>query len=569
MTHLTLRLAMRRSFLIASSHSSPPPPGGLSLAKRNELRACPRRPPPLEDVVCMLGRGSDRHLSGLELDYSDLTTDQVLPVDVLVVYVSTIERRNGLRSFLLHTAPIRFAEAAFRRLVFLFDMLVPDSNLAKEIATTSSSSSSSLDPILLLDPARYIGLPRTPAMSTFEKVDLPRIMAFLARLRAGGEGLPLWSAFTTIPRGWGTKASFEIEKETASSAKLELVNKVFTCFKSIDLTTTNGLVKIQEILTTNDTDTDDHDDSDNDSSNNGIDDSTRTDNNDDHRTPQLRDPSSPDVFSSDGVSNVPYCVYSRSHDVPALLEGFTTAVSISLRPHHADGGGAPSTLGDATADAATVLDTIGIAAALSFIFVYIHPFEDGNGRLHRLLVHHLLAQLGQTTLAELPLSVAMLEHFDEYFDVLSGFSDPVTRATRYEYNRNQGITVQNETAALFRQTVMHAEVEFVCRMLVHTAFDVLPRCVLAAILLEEKELDGSPLASLSDMDCSLAAKTFDVVGRSWKASATTSEPDQATPPVVALDATQREHIKALYAERVAPLLLETGEQAGGGGVPCG
>ncbi len=40
---------------------------------------------------------------------------------------------------------------------------------------------------------------------------------------------------------------------------------------------------------------------------------------------------------------------------------------------------------------AQVLDPIVSAAILAFGFVYIHPFEDGNGRLHRYLFHHVLA----------------------------------------------------------------------------------------------------------------------------------------------------------------------------------
>ena len=43
---------------------------------------------------------------------------------------------------------------------------------------------------------------------------------------------------------------------------------------------------------------------------------------------------------------------------------------------------------------AAPLDPVVAAAALSFGFVYIHPFEDGNGRLHRWLIHHVLARAG-------------------------------------------------------------------------------------------------------------------------------------------------------------------------------
>jgi Fic family protein len=33
------------------------------------------------------------------------------------------------------------------------------------------------------------------------------------------------------------------------------------------------------------------------------------------------------------------------------------------------------------------------AAIIAFGFVFIHPFEDGNGRMHRYLIHHLLAAM--------------------------------------------------------------------------------------------------------------------------------------------------------------------------------
>ena len=42
------------------------------------------------------------------------------------------------------------------------------------------------------------------------------------------------------------------------------------------------------------------------------------------------------------------------------------------------------------------IDPIVVAAAAAFGLVYIHPFEDGNGRIHRWLVHHVLAAGGLT-----------------------------------------------------------------------------------------------------------------------------------------------------------------------------
>src|SRR5262249_42402532 len=37
------------------------------------------------------------------------------------------------------------------------------------------------------------------------------------------------------------------------------------------------------------------------------------------------------------------------------------------------------------------LDPVLQAAATAFGFVYVHPFQDGNGRVHRLLIHDVLA----------------------------------------------------------------------------------------------------------------------------------------------------------------------------------
>ncbi|WP_398495979.1 Fic family protein [Variovorax sp.] len=69
------------------------------------------------------------------------------------------------------------------------------------------------------------------------------------------------------------------------------------------------------------------------------------------------------------------------------------------------------------------------AALVSFGFVFLHPFIDGNGRLSRLLAHHSLnynGALPQThgTPAILPLSVAMKKHERDYLQALETFSKP-------------------------------------------------------------------------------------------------------------------------------------------------
>ncbi len=69
------------------------------------------------------------------------------------------------------------------------------------------------------------------------------------------------------------------------------------------------------------------------------------------------------------------------------------------------------------------------AALVSFGFVFLHPFMDGNGRLSRLLAHHSLNVQGVLPLvggnpAILPLSVAMKRHEAHYLAALESFSRP-------------------------------------------------------------------------------------------------------------------------------------------------
>ena len=69
------------------------------------------------------------------------------------------------------------------------------------------------------------------------------------------------------------------------------------------------------------------------------------------------------------------------------------------------------------------LDPVLAAAALAFGFVYIHPFEDGNGRLHRYLIHHVLAERGFNPPGVVfPVSAAILDRIDDYRRTLESYS---------------------------------------------------------------------------------------------------------------------------------------------------
>lgn len=69
------------------------------------------------------------------------------------------------------------------------------------------------------------------------------------------------------------------------------------------------------------------------------------------------------------------------------------------------------------------VDPLVAAAVLSFGFVLIHPYMDGNGRLSRFLFHHALCRSGALRNGLiLPVSVAMKKHEGDYLAVLQAFS---------------------------------------------------------------------------------------------------------------------------------------------------
>jgi len=77
-------------------------------------------------------------------------------------------------------------------------------------------------------------------------------------------------------------------------------------------------------------------------------------------------------------------------------------------------------------DAPTQMDPLVCAGIISFGFVLIHPFMDGNGRLSRFLIHQALCRAGALDNGLLlPVSVAMKHQELRYLEALQSFSRPV------------------------------------------------------------------------------------------------------------------------------------------------
>ena len=115
--------------------------------------------------------------------------------------------------------------------------------------------------------------------------------------------------------------------------------------------------------------------------------------------------------------------------------------------------------------AATPLDPVVVAAALSFGFVYIHPFEDGNGRLHRWLIHHVLARAGYNPPnVVFPVSVPMLRRIVDYREVLTSYSLQVLPLVEWRATRQHNVEVLNDTSDYYRffDATAHAEFLYKC-----------------------------------------------------------------------------------------------------------
>ncbi len=129
----------------------------------------------------------------------------------------------------------------------------------------------------------------------------------------------------------------------------------------------------------------------------------------------------------------------KPDDLPELMEGLLTA-------HQAMKQGAVS--------------AIIHAAAISYGFVLMHPFEDGNGRIHRFLIHNILFLRGVIPKGLMfPVSAAMLKNRARYDHSLEAFSKPLMRLVEYDLDDLGEMTVPGETGRLYRYIDMTAQAE--------------------------------------------------------------------------------------------------------------
>ena len=91
-------------------------------------------------------------------------------------------------------------------------------------------------------------------------------------------------------------------------------------------------------------------------------------------------------------------------------------------------------------------DAVIAAAVIAFGFVFIHPLVDGNGRLHRYIIHHVLAKKGFSQQGVIfPVSASILENIDHYRKVLESYSHPVLDFINWHETEDHNVEVTNAT----------------------------------------------------------------------------------------------------------------------------
>ncbi|MEO7177865.1 MAG: Fic family protein, partial [Allosphingosinicella sp.] len=116
-------------------------------------------------------------------------------------------------------------------------------------------------------------------------------------------------------------------------------------------------------------------------------------------------------------------------DVPALMEGWS----------------------ELTQRMTAEIDPVIAAAVAAFAFVFIHPFEDGNGRIHRFLMHHVLAKTGFSPEGVIfPISAAIVRDQRSYDEALESFSRPLFRYIEWHLEDDRELEVLNDTRDLYR-----------------------------------------------------------------------------------------------------------------------
>ncbi len=121
------------------------------------------------------------------------------------------------------------------------------------------------------------------------------------------------------------------------------------------------------------------------------------------------------------------------------------------------------------------MDPVLVAAKIAFGFVFIHPLVDGNGRLHRYIIHHVLSKTGYTEQEIIfPISASILTHIKDYAKSLESYSHPILNFIEWKPSKNNNVEILNDTIDYYRYFDATAQAEFLFQCVNDTLVNIIP-----------------------------------------------------------------------------------------------
>jgi hypothetical protein len=121
------------------------------------------------------------------------------------------------------------------------------------------------------------------------------------------------------------------------------------------------------------------------------------------------------------------------------------------------------------------MDPVLHATIIAFSFVYIHPLEDGNGRIHRYLLHHILAERGFYPKGMIfPISSVILDEIELYREILVSHTLPLMPMIEWEATQKGNVKILNNTTDLYRFFNITKGCEFIYSLVEQTINETLP-----------------------------------------------------------------------------------------------
>ncbi|HKK10300.1 MAG TPA: Fic family protein, partial [Bacteroidales bacterium] len=121
-------------------------------------------------------------------------------------------------------------------------------------------------------------------------------------------------------------------------------------------------------------------------------------------------------------------------------------------------------------------DAVLAASIIAFGFVFIHPLQDGNGRIHRYIIHHVLARKQFTQQGLIfPVSASILDHIEDYRRVLQKYSRPLLDFIDWKTTPDNNVEVNNETIDYYRYFDATPQAEFLYDCVYDTLQNIIPK----------------------------------------------------------------------------------------------